>query len=256
VTTATATQSGTTIISNGWPSGRHSICDLIHLLETQQLEVSRNAICHEGFGRFRFHGNFERQSHVFNVRSSEPGIVRALYASMMRNRLRADYLQDAAFRDNCAAEHHALLKAGPNKAAYDREIALWGGFRPIHAGEIAGEPVAPALMAKLIESTKDGIMEQQVVSFRAECSADVERLIASLGAEAANFTVVAKETDGQFPDCEVEAMLGGELTAQRLHGYMVACVDGHVMAETLRAVRASENSMERRYSDEWPGGIG
>lgn len=141
-------------------------------------------------------------------------------------------------------------------AAYDAELALWAGFRPIHAGEIAGEPVGTALMAQLIDSTKGELMEQQVVSFRAECIADVELLIASLGTDAVNFTVVTKTTDGKYPDCEVEANLSGGLTAQRLHGHMVACVDGHVMAQTLRAVPASANSMKRRYSDEWPGGIG
>lgn len=85
------------------------------------------------------------------------------------------------------------------------------------------------------------------VSFRAECAADVVELLASLPQGA--YEVRKQKVDEPYPDDEVELLIKGQLTITKLHELMNAQVDGHVMADTLRALPLAENSLERRYGE-------
>lgn len=97
-----------------------------------------------------------------------------------------------------------------------------------------------------------------IVSFRAECSQDVEGLLERAAMvypmQVSEVRVEDCQLKGNIPipDKDVEMIVSGDLTIARLHAVMLAVPDGHVMAETLRAVPLSENSLERRYFDSVP----
>lgn len=93
-----------------------------------------------------------------------------------------------------------------------------------------------------------------VVSFRAECHADVTELARALKRRFKGAWEIAGEhQEAPFPDVEVEMTIRAPLTIRVLHAEMERMVDGHVMAETLRALPLAQNSLERRYSDLAPG---
>lgn len=83
-----------------------------------------------------------------------------------------------------------------------------------------------------------------VVSFRAECTEDVDRLLEGIGLVAV--TIKSSAID---PGVEVEIDLGNHLSIRDLYDAMLRVPDGHVMSDTLRALPLSENSLERRDAD-------
>lgn len=92
-----------------------------------------------------------------------------------------------------------------------------------------------------------------VMSFRAECGVDVRNLFDLLSKERPGcLTFNWHRDDGEFPDVEIEIETRNGLTIGDVHGAMRRVVDGHVMAETLRALPLAENDMTRRYSERPP----
>ena len=92
----------TTIISNGskWAGEAPDIIDdLLEVLASQPLdrrfEMSGNFI--EPFnGETRFWGNFLTVSHVFNIDTDEPDVIKRLTAAIRENQQRPDYLAQSA----------------------------------------------------------------------------------------------------------------------------------------------------------------
>jgi hypothetical protein len=82
------------------PGGR-----LLKELERSQLAVDNNRVEHEGGGVYRFSGNFAKVSMAFNFRTSVPQAVQVLSEAIFRNRERADYLADVAFREAAALDY-------------------------------------------------------------------------------------------------------------------------------------------------------
>ncbi|WP_425953037.1 hypothetical protein [Ralstonia pseudosolanacearum] len=104
-----------------------------------------------------------------------------------------------------------------------------------------------------------------VVSFRSEGQVDIDALMVELNKSdllvsvSKNSKIVGNNElrvkSGEtfpIPDCQVEWTIRSPLTIRRLFDAMNAVVDGHVMAETLRALPLSQNSLERRFEDAAP----
>lgn len=84
-----------------------------------------------------------------------------------------------------------------------------------------------------------------VVSFRAECEHDLEVLNGVLTQmPPGSFHIT--NADEERSDCGVEMDISGKLTIKTLHAAMRQVPDGHVMAETLRALPLKENTLKRR----------
>ncbi|MCC7684830.1 hypothetical protein [Janthinobacterium sp. FW305-128] len=81
-------------------------------------------------------------------------------------------------------------------------------------------------------------------SFRAECPSDVKHFQDTCA--AAGITIaLAAFPDDEFPDVEIEMESAASL--ETLRNAMREVVDGHVMLQTLRDCRLTENSLERDY---------
>lgn len=90
-----------------------------------------------------------------------------------------------------------------------------------------------------------------VVSFRAECEHDLEELNGVLS-ENLPGTFRITNADEVRSDCGVEMEIHGKLTIAILYAAMRHVPDGHVMAETLRALPLNENPLERTGNDAPP----
>ena len=119
------------------PGGR-----LLKKLERSQLAVDNNRVEHEGRGVYRFSGNFAKVSMVFNFRTSVPQVVEVLSEAIFRNRDRADYVADAAFREAAARDYHAGLDATGNLEAFREAKREWALFRPVKGRFIHGLPLS------------------------------------------------------------------------------------------------------------------
>jgi hypothetical protein len=81
-------------------------------------------------------------------------------------------------------------------------------------------------------------------SFRAECSADVERFHQAC-TQRKLLTVWTMRSDKIGPDVEVE--LQSTASFEELREAIRDVVDGHVMLQTLRECRLADNTLERDY---------
>lgn len=138
----------TTISSNGWPAGKHSIDNLVELLSKMQTTTD-SRIAHEGLGTFRFTGNFVRQSHVFNIRTNDPALASRLYLAITSNREREDYSVDAKSKEDAASEYHAGLERAGIASAVSEARQEWRAMHPSRPKEVHGEPVSLELRAVL-----------------------------------------------------------------------------------------------------------
>lgn len=115
------------------PGGR-----LLKELERSQLAVDNNRVEHEGGGVYRFSGNFAKVSMAFNFRTSVLQAVQVLSEAIFRNRERADYLADAAFREAAALDYHAGLQATGNTEAFREAKKEWAQTRPVKGRFVHG----------------------------------------------------------------------------------------------------------------------
>jgi hypothetical protein len=84
-----------------------------------------------------------------------------------------------------------------------------------------------------------------IVSFRAECPADLKAFQDELEKRSIEFSWQSNGEDG-LPDVEVE-MDVFEADIKDVFDAARSVVDGHVICDTLRTVPLSDNSLERRY---------
>lgn len=110
--------------------------DLVSVMGEHVLDPGMNRIEDNGFGWFRFSGNFLKHSHVFNISTNDPQVVVLLLAAMHVNRSRTDYVADCDTRDHAAGDYLALLQATGNRDAYLEARRENAATRPPRAGEL------------------------------------------------------------------------------------------------------------------------
>ena len=88
-------------------------------------------------------------------------------------------------------------------------------------------------------------MRQQVFSFRAECSQDIEVFQALLSGHGVAFKVSTYPDANGLPDVAVEIKADAPLV--RLRELLRQVVDGHVMLQTLRQLPLAQNTLERDF---------
>jgi hypothetical protein len=127
----------TEILSNGskWAGEQpDSIDDLLAVLAAEPLDR-----IHEAYGNFievaaegdtwaepgtvGFHGNFLNLSHVFDIRTTDAGVIERLTAAIRTNQQRADYLAQPDHAQRKAAEE-AARQARDEKKRKERLVEL------------------------------------------------------------------------------------------------------------------------------------
>jgi hypothetical protein len=95
----------------------------------------------------------------------------------------------------------------------------------------------------------------QVISFRAECQGDVDRVLAEVKAQGPDLFsdtiiepmfLVVDGQKGRIPDVKVQMNLHHPMTIDSFFDIMIVMDDTHVMAQSLRALPLEKNSLKRR----------
>jgi hypothetical protein len=87
----------------------------------------------------------------------------------------------------------------------------------------------------------------KVYSFRAECPADVARLLELMTGDGLTHRVVQAPPPGSIGGSDVAVEVHTSATFLQMQGLLRQVVDGHVMVQTLRPVALADNSLERDY---------
>lgn len=159
----------TYVHSNGHPGGVHDVAVLLELLSTHMLDPAMNRMELQSDGTIRFHGNFLRHSHVFDIRTSHPLLRHQLFSGFVANRDRPDYLADVAVRERAAREYHAGLDATGNREAFNEAKREWAATRPRVGGEFHGAQPSAELMATLanLQAAASAFTDQMVSTAKA-----------------------------------------------------------------------------------------
>jgi len=130
--------SQTTVESNGWPDGKHTIEDLLDVMSKHSLIVDANRVDDEGLGTYRFSGNFVTQSHVFNIRTNDTRLASRLMAAVSANRRRPDYVTECERREADFQRRVGELRAAGDAEGLAAAERAWPGIAPVRAGFVHG----------------------------------------------------------------------------------------------------------------------